>query len=226
MSRFKALIFDLDGTLLDSLADLAAAGNRMLERRGHRPHPQEAYRQFVGEGARHLVECALPEGTPPEEVEAALADFRADYSANAQVESSLYPGVEAMLRGLERLGLPKAILSNKPHEITVSCVGHFLQAFRFEPLFGHRPGRARKPDPESALEIARLMGVEPAEVLYLGDTAIDMRTAVAAGFYPLGVAWGFRPDELAPAGAQTIIDRPGELLDFLGDAVLERNLKT
>lgn len=218
MSYFEAVIFDLDGTLLDSLADLAAAGNRMLKRRGHPAHPQAAYRQFVGEGARHLVESALPQGVSPEEVEAALADFRADYGAHAQVESSLYPGINAMLEALERLGLPKAILSNKPHEITVACVGHFLQNFEFQPLFGHRSGKARKPDPQSALEMAQILGVHPARVLYLGDTAIDMLTARAAGFYPMGVSWGFRPQELAQSGAKTIIDRPEELIAFLEDS--------
>ncbi|MDT8446387.1 MAG: HAD family hydrolase [bacterium] len=215
MSRFKALIFDLDGTLLDSLEDLASATNRMLERQGFMPHPVAAYRQFVGEGARHLVISALPVGTSEAQIEVCLEDFRRDYEKNCHIDSGLYPGVEAMLGDLEQMGLPKGILSNKPHEITCDCVGHFLQNYSFAPLWGHREGKPRKPDPTSALEMAEQMGVDPVDVLYLGDTAIDMKTAVAAGFFPMGVSWGFRPSELIEAGARKVIDHPGELAEFL-----------
>lgn len=213
---FKAVIFDLDGTLVNSLDDLADSCNRTLAQAGYPTHPLAAYRQFVGEGAKHLITQALPkEVRGEEEVNRLLALFQRDYQTQAAVKTRPYEGVAALLDGLEALGTQKAILSNKPHVLTVQVVGHFLQAYSFHPVFGAREGVQRKPDPAGALEICRAWGLAPDQVLYLGDTAIDMKTATQAGCFPLGAAWGFRPEELKASGARAIVQSPLEVLELV-----------
>ncbi|OGH01004.1 MAG: hypothetical protein A2600_01055 [Candidatus Lambdaproteobacteria bacterium RIFOXYD1_FULL_56_27] len=213
---FKAVIFDLDGTLVNSLDDLAEACNRSLSKFGYPIHPLEAYKKFVGEGAKHLVTQALPPAARKEvEINRLLALFQQDYQTQAAVKTKPYEGVEALLAGLEALGTQKAILSNKPHLLTVQVVGHFLQSYSFHPVFGAREGVLRKPDPAGALEICRAWGLAPDQVLYLGDTAIDMKTATQAGCFPLGAAWGFRPEELNASGARAIVQSPLEVLELV-----------
>ena len=213
--NFDGVIFDLDGTLLDSLEDLAAATNRVLARHGLAVYPVAAYRGFVGEGARHLIQSALGGLAPMDQVEQLLADFQQDYQQNARIRSHIYPGIKPMLEQLALRKLKLGVLSNKPHLITQACVAHYLGEYPFNPVFGQTEGWPRKPDPKRALEIARLWAVEPSRILYVGDTAIDIKPARAAGFYPLGVRWGFRPEELLPAGAKEVIDQPQALLKLL-----------
>jgi phosphoglycolate phosphatase len=214
---FRALLFDLDGTLLDTLEDLAGSMNRVLARRGWPVHEADSFRYFVGDGARVLVLRALPEEHRDEaSIAACLADFREDYDRNWRVKTQPYAGVAEMLDELERRGLPKAVLSNKPHDFTTRCVSELLPRWRFEPVLGLRDDRAAKPDPGGALEIAGLLGISPEEFLYVGDTSIDMETAQAAGMHPVGVLWGFRPkEELERSGARTLLAHPMELLRWL-----------
>ena len=215
--EYKALIFDLDGTLLDTLDDLAACGNRTLSRLGCRPHPVAAYRLFVGDGLQTLVERMLPpEARSIATIDAAVQFFKEDYSVNWNVQTSMYKGIAEMLDELTAREYRLSILSNKPDAFTRVCVRAFLNAWTFEPLFGQRPGVPKKPHPAGAIEIAGAMQINPAEILYVGDSGTDMATAAGAGMDAVGVLWGFRQAaELRAAGARSLIQSPDQLLDLL-----------
>ncbi|NJN93606.1 MAG: HAD family hydrolase [Anaerolineales bacterium] len=214
---YQAVLFDLDGTLLDTLADLGNAMNRVLAARSLPVHPLEAYRYFVGEGARLLVTRTLPENRRDEAtIEACLAEFRADYDQNWQIETKPYPGVADMLDALTARGLKLAVLSNKPHDFSQRCVRDLLPRWSFNPVLGLRETVPRKPDPAGAFEIAACLNIPPANFLYLGDTATDMQTARAAGMFPVGALWGFRSaEELTENGAEVLIESPLDLLKLL-----------
>jgi phosphoglycolate phosphatase len=213
----RAVLFDLDGTLLDTLDDLADSMNAVLEAEGLPPHPVDAYRYFVGEGVETLVRRALPGGTHDGVVvERCVRAMRNEYAARMMNRTRPYKGVEALLDGLERWGVPKAVLSNKPDDSVRLLVNDLLGRWSFAAVRGAGAGFARKPDPAGALDIARALGVPPAEFVSLGDSGTDMRTARAAGMYPVGALWGFRGEaELRENGAQQVIAAPQELLSIL-----------
>jgi len=214
---FRAAMFDLDGTLLDTLDDLADSMNAVLERRGWPAHPRDAYRFFVGEGARLLVTRALPaERRGDAEVDAAFDEYRAEYGRRWNARSRPYDGIAEMLGALSVRGLRLAVLSNKPHAFTRKCVEHFFPGVRFDAVHGHRESTPPKPDPAAALAIARDLGVPPAAWLYLGDSGVDMETANRAGMFAAGVLWGFRPrEELERHGARALCARPADALALL-----------
>jgi phosphoglycolate phosphatase len=215
--RNHAVIFDLDGTLLDTLADIATAANTVLQRHGFATYPLEEYGRLVGSGVRVLFERALAdEHVSAETIARCDADFRAVYAEHWHDESQPYAGIAELLDELSARRLPMAVLSNKPHEFTVRCVEVLLPRWQFAAVLGQRPGVPIKPDPTAALEIARRLDVAPAECVYLGDTDVDMQTATRAGMHAIGVTWGFRPaDELRQSGAAALIDHPRELLTLL-----------
>ena len=211
----RAAIFDLDGTLADSLADIGGAVNRVLARRGLPTHPVSAYLRFIGDGAEKLIERALP-ADRGELRGAVLADYRAEYAAHLADETTLFPGIAEMLDGLCERRLTMAILSNKPDAPTKALSEKLLSRWPFKVIYGERAGIPRKPDPTSALEIARLLGVPPTDCAFVGDTPIDMRTARAAGMFGIGVLWGFRShEELAEAGAQASATHPRDVVAAL-----------
>lgn len=215
--RYQAVLFDLDGTLLDTLEDLATAANRVLAARGLPVHPVAAYRTFVGDGLPTLVERMLPAHLRATAMVAeAVAAFTEEYGRNWHERSAPYPGIEALLEQLTVAGVRLSILSNKPDGFTRLCVHRLLPRFHFEPLLGQRAGVPKKPDPAAALEIARRLELRPADILYVGDSGVDMRTARAAGMEPVGVLWGFRDQvELRQAGAHRLVARPEELLPIV-----------
>lgn len=215
--RYQAVLFDLDGTLLDTLDDLADAGNEALREMGLAEHPSEAYRSFVGSGLATLVERMLPEDRREPELRArAQAAFERIYSQGWHKRTAPYPGIAPLLDQLAAGGLAMAILSNKPDTFTRLCVERLLAPWRFDPVFGQRPGVARKPDPAGALEIAFRLKLDPGAILYVGDSGIDMHTARAAGMDSAGVLWGFRTEaELKEAGAGRLIASPEQLLPIL-----------
>ncbi len=210
---YKAVLFDLDGTLLDTLEDLANAGNRVLAARSLPVHPVAAYRYFVGDGIATLVERILPPShRTTEEIARTVTAFQCEYAKNWHVHSAPYAGIAAMLDALVAAGLRLAVLSNKPEDFTRLCVERLLAPWSFAPVFGQRPGVPKKPDPAGALAAARELRLTPEEILYVGDTSIDMRTARSAGMDPVGVLWGFRgAEELRSAGAARLIRDPAEL---------------
>lgn len=213
----KAVIFDLDGTLLDTLDDIADSANRVLRAAGLPEHPVDRYRYFVGEGLLRLVERILPaDRRSKDQVSSLVMAFREDYSRSWKVKTRLYEGIGELLDGLQQRGKKLGVFSNKPHEFTVICVREFLAAWTFAAVLGQQEGRPRKPDPAGALEAARMLGVKPGEVLYLGDTATDMQTATAAGMLPVGALWGFRTaGELRSSGARHLAASPTEVLDLV-----------
>lgn len=214
---YSAVIFDLDGTLLDTLADIAHTANSVLAELGFGQHPADAYRQFVGEGVRILFRKALPEEARSREMIDRCAEaFRSHYERHWKVHTRPYEGIRETLAKLKSLGLKMAVLSNKPDPFTKKCVDEYLGEFDFDLVLGQRDHVPRKPDPTAALQILDQLGVSGDACVYVGDTAIDMETAVRAGLYPVGVSWGFRPrPELEKAGAVRIIDSPQQLLEII-----------
>jgi phosphoglycolate phosphatase len=216
LMTFKAVIFDLDGTLLDTLKDIAYTLNKVLARHNYPVHTIDECRFLVGHGLRELVRKALPDGVAtPEIIDHHLKDLMALYSENWNVHSQPYPGIGHMLDKLSRLGIRKAILSNKADHFTRLCAEVLLKEWKFDAVMGHRDGIAPKPDPEGALLLCRMLETEPSEILYVGDSGIDMQTASRAGMYPLGVLWGFRPEtELVENGAKSLVSHPEEIIAF------------
>lgn len=214
---YRAVLFDLDGTLLDTLDDLGDSINRALIRLGCPTHGREAFRYFVGEGVRMLVERALPaDRRDPATVETMLQLYREEYRKGWNLKTCIYDGIPEMLDDLIVRKLALGVLSNKPHDMTAQCVEGYLARWPFAVVFGQREHVARKPDPQGALEAADVMGVKPSEVLYLGDTATDMDTARAAGMFAVGATWGFRPvEELLAHGAHAIVNHPRELASLI-----------
>jgi phosphoglycolate phosphatase len=211
------VIFDLDGTLLDTLEDLADSVNAVLAEQGFPVHPVESYRYFVGDGAAVLISRVLPEAHRDAAIQkTCLRRFREEYALRWKNKTLPYDGVLLMLAKMQKLGMKLAVLSNKPHDATEQCVRELLPGIRFDAVVGQVDGKPRKPDPAGALAIAQQLGVLPQEVLYLGDTATDMKTAVSAGMYPVGVLWGFRSaGELETNGARTLIARPEDAVELL-----------
>jgi phosphoglycolate phosphatase len=215
--EFKAVLFDLDGTLLDTLNDLADAGNRVLSDAGLPVHPVDSYRYFVGNGLATLILRILPEDMrSDEQVQHMGQAFREAYAMNWNANTKVYKGIATLLSVLQKDKRPMAILSNKPHDFTEICVREFLGEWTFAQVLGNREDLAKKPDPAGALEIAGKLSLAPSELIYVGDTDTDMRTAVAAGMYPVGVLWGFRTaGELEESGAARLVERPEEILELL-----------
>lgn len=210
-----AIVFDLDGTLIDSLRDIAEAANAALSDLGFPIHPPDCYRQFVGDGVRVLFERALPASDrEPTLVTECATGFARHYAQGWNRHTRLYPGIGEMLDLISRRGIRLAVLSNKPHPFTCQCVKHFLSAWNFEVVAGQKEGIPKKPDPAGAWAVAEQLGLDPALLAYVGDSSVDMQTARNAGLDPIGVSWGFRSrEELWRHGARVVIDEPRQLLD-------------
>jgi phosphoglycolate phosphatase len=214
---YRAIIFDLDGTLLDTLDDIANAANSVLAARGFPTHPNADYRAFIGEGVIKLMSRALPKThQDAATVQACVGAYVREYERTWNALTKPYPGVPEMLDALVIRGVKLAVLSNKPDHFTQRCVGELLARWSFAMVLGASDAFPRKPDPASAIETARRLGVAPAECLYVGDSGVDMQTARAAGIYAVGALWGFRgQEELRNDGAQLLIKMPSEVLDLM-----------
>jgi phosphoglycolate phosphatase len=214
---YRAVIFDLDGTLANTLEDIANAMNRTLVAFGYPTHSLDAYRLMVGKGLKNLATVCLPENARTESIiDECHARTVADYEEHYVVKSHLYDGIAELLDELSAKGIKMAILSNKADAITQKVCRVLLSRWKFDAILGMNEHFPRKPDPLAAHYIANCMGVVPAEVCYIGDSDVDMKTAIAAGFCPIGVAWGFRPEkELMDNGAHKIIRFPTELLSVI-----------
>jgi len=213
----KAVLFDLDGTLLDTLSDIGAAVNRVLAGKGFPAHELDVYRYFVGDGSAMLINRALPKEKRTDDViRTCLAAYLEDYGRNWNVMTKPYEGIPEMLDALNDRGLKMAILSNKNHELTKRCTKELLSNWNFEVVIGQRNGVPPKPDPAGALEVAKRLNLPPVDFLYMGDSGVDMKTAVASGMFPVGVLWGFRSmGELRDNGSLALINRPSEILGLL-----------
>jgi phosphoglycolate phosphatase len=215
--KFQAAIFDLDGTLLDTLADIADAMNAALEGMGFPVHETTAYRYLTGDGVRALAERSIPEKAKDEiTVAACIREFRSEYAGRWGKKTRSYPGIIGLLTELVRRRIKLSVLSNKLDEFTRQAVRDFLPGFEFSFIIGAKPDLPPKPDPAGALLIASGLRIPPADIIYLGDTGVDMQTAVRAGMFPVGALWGFRDEkELREHGARAVISSPRELLGFI-----------
>ncbi|MEO0446633.1 MAG: HAD family hydrolase, partial [Verrucomicrobiota bacterium] len=208
-----------DGTLLDSLQDLAESANEMLTERGFAAHPISDYRHFVGDGARTLMERILPPDAAVDSstVDECLQAYLARYDRRWDRNTCYYEGISDLLAQLHRQSTRLTVLSNKPHRFTLRCVESLCPlppTAKWDLVLGLRDGHPKKPDPLGALEILETMGVDRSEAAYFGDTDTDMKTAAAAGIHAIGVTWGFREEkELRAAGAKTILHHPTDLFD-------------
>lgn len=213
--RYKAILFDLDGTLLNTLNDIGNAVNRVLSRQHFPIHPIDAYRYFLGDGVKMLITRALAADKRHEPlIHRCMEEFTQEYARNWNRETTLYPGISEMLDMVQARGLKLAIFSNKPQEFTQYCADEFLSKWIFEVVLGHQASIPHKPDPTGALAIAHQIGMAPVSFLYLGDTGVDMQTACAAGMFPVGALWGFRSlAELEANGAKVVVHHP---LDVAG----------
>ena len=214
-AKFHAALFDLDGTLADSLADLANATNWALAQLGCPTHPMEEYRYLVGDGARTLCQRALP-ADQPDKIEETLRLMRQRYDQHCFDETRLYPGIPELVETHHQRGLRLAVLSNKPDDFTKRMIDRYFKPNPFLITRGSLAHVPLKPDPTAAINIAQELAVPVSECLYLGDTNTDMRTACSAGMFPIGVLWGFRDrEELVESGAQAIVSNPAEVLALL-----------
>jgi phosphoglycolate phosphatase len=214
---FEAVIFDLDGTLLDTLEDIANSVNKGLNSLGFPQHSKEAIKYFIGDGREVLALRSLPEKNRDEATVNRLVDLiNKEYFHHWADNTLPYPGVNDMLDTLQSRRIKMTILSNKPHEFTELSVNRLLKDWRFEIVAGAKPSMPNKPDPAAALEIAKKLGISPCQFIYLGDSDIDMKTALAAEMFPAGATWGFRTaEELKAAGARALVHHPIDLLKLL-----------
>ena len=212
---FQTVIFDLDGTILDTLEDLADAGNRLCERMGWPVHDTDEYRQLVGGGIRNLVTRLSPAGAEDPRLEEALSSFLADYGAHVQVKTAPYPGVVELLTAAKAAGVRLAVLSNKADHLCAQLAAHSFPGI-FDVVRGKVEGVPVKPDPTSLRLVMAQLNADPATTLYVGDSDVDMFTAKNGGLVSCGVTWGFRGRrELAAAGADHLADAAEELLALI-----------
>lgn len=210
----RGLIFDLDGTLVDSLAGIAGSLNRALASSGLPTHSLLAVRAFIGNGAKILVQRAVPTGSDEALVAEVEAAFKEDYALRWPDGTFPYSGILSLLEQLQRAGYPLAVLSNKPHEFATEIVSRLFPETHFTTVLGQRAGVAHKPDPAGALEISRIIGMKPDNCTLIGDSTVDIQTAHNAGMESVAVTWGFHDfDDLLAAKPGTIVTSPAELLD-------------
>jgi len=214
--KFKAVIFDLDGTLLDTIEDLTDSMNTVLAGLELPLHSVSEFKKLVGKGMRNLVVSSLPESMQTDEiVDRCYNSMFETYGNRWDVKTRPYDGIPELLDSLTEKNIHLAILSNKIDKITQLIVQKYFPGWKFDAVFGERPGVPRKPDPAALNEIIQIMQLEPAEIICLGDSGSDMEAAIKAGAYPVGALWGFRDaDELLSHGAKIMIKKPGELLEL------------
>ncbi len=221
VSEIKGVIFDLDGTLLNTLDDIAEAMNFALNRMGLATHPVDDYRLFIGEGVDMLVRRAVAPVTDEKIIGRCRDEFQKRYSINWNRKTAPYESVESMLNELEASRVFLAVLSNKPHAMTTEIIRYFFAERHFTVCIGNGIF-PRKPDPSAALYIASVMGVNPSDCLYVGDSGTDIDTANAAGMPSVGVLWGFRGErELREKGACWIVERPEKIVRIVRNSCLK-----
>lgn len=214
---YQACIFDLDGTLLDTVESLAYSGNRMLAHFGYPPLPVKNYNYYAGEGAGMLVRRCLRDSgdTGLTLYEEAEPLYRQIFAEDPYYKLKHFPGVREVVDALKEKGMKVAVFSNKPHNQAMEVIEKMFGKGYFDHIQGQMTGIPRKPSPEGALHIAKLFGAEPGECLYVGDTWTDMETGKRAEMFTVGVTWGFRPEEeLREYHADAVIHEPKELLSI------------
>ena len=211
----KTVIFDLDGTLLDSIEDIASSMNKVLESLQLPTHKIEDYKHFVGGGVDILVENAL-NNQSKEIKDEVIKRFKIEYDGKLHSKTLPYDGIYELLDELKKLDINLAVLSNKPHEFTVSYVNHFFKDYDFKEVHGQKEDVPKKPDPKAAIDIVKCLDSSCEKSYFIGDTKIDMQTAKSANMTAIGVLWGFRDEkELRDFGADFIVSNPLEILKII-----------
>lgn len=214
--QITSIIFDLDGTLLDTLKGLADTTNKVMQQHNFPTHSINEYKTYIGNGLVKLVERSVPENTPQDTVEQCCADFGEIYKESWRDGCCPYQGIDDMLAAIHDGGISLAVLSNKPHEFTKLFVAHFFPKIKFKAVYGQRPGYDKKPEPGVALEIAKIMSTMPENILFVGDSGVDIQTGKNANMQTAAVSWGFRPlEELEANNPDIIINHPTELLNHV-----------
>lgn len=210
----KACIFDCDGTLLDTLVSIASNANKALKDYGFQEIPTEEYKHMVGDGARVLIQRCLRRAGDLEclQFEPVYQRYREYFKEGCLYRVIPYEGIQDLIEELKTRGIRRAVLSNKPHEQTLSVISATFDEGDFDVVLGLKKDGKKKPDPAGALEIAGILGVKPEECLYIGDTDTDMQTGNGAGMHTVGVLWGFRDrEELEKNHGEFIVERPCEI---------------
>lgn len=219
---FKAVIFDLDGTILNTLDDLADSANHVLASHGYPVHPTEQYKTFVGNGIPKLIENILPSGLSPDKFQITLNEFQHYYDLHKEDKTSPYTGIIEMLETLKHNGLKTCVLSNKQHDLSVKIVTHYFGNEVFDIIQGKSEQFPTKPDPASCNYLISKLNIDKRDILYVGDSNVDMQTGKNAGLKKCGVSWGFRSvEELTAAGADYIAHTPQDILEIALGQVVE-----
>ncbi len=212
----KAIIFDLDGTLLDTMADLAWATNTAMERLGLPARPVENYREYIGYGATNMMRSACPEGTSEETVQAVLAEYLKCYPEHCTVDTAFYPGIPELLDTLAGKGYTLGIISNKDEFLVQKVADHYLQPWDFKILWGNNGTRPIKPALDAGYLVCETLGMEPKDIVFVGDGDTDIQFGTAMGFNTIGCTWGYRDGAiLKKLGAHHLVDVPQEIETLL-----------
>lgn len=212
----KGVIFDLDGTLIDSVADICAFANRMLEKYGFPTHTLDKYIDWIGDGARKLIERACPSDIDAETFESLFAEYLLIYEQDTHTESDLYEGIPELLDRLNSKEIPIAILTNKPHKVMLKTVESYFDKWDFITVQGQEDGKPKKPDPAGALAIAEMMKLKPKELAFIGDSAVDVKTGNAAGMTSICTSKGYETlENIKAAKPDYLIEEHKELLEIL-----------
>lgn len=214
--KFKGIIFDLDGTLIDSVADICLFSNKVLAKYGYPTHPLSCYIDWIGDGARKLIERAVPAGLDSNTFDTLYSEYLEVYELEEHTESVLYDGISDLLDKLNADGTPIAILTNKPHKVMLKTVECYFTKWNFVALEGQQDSKPRKPDPSVALEIAQLMQLKPEDIAFVGDSAVDVNTGNSAGMTSICVTAGYETlQNIIDAKPDIMLDTHKELLSIL-----------
>lgn len=217
--KYKLLVFDLDGTLVNSLTDLAVSVNEGLKKAGLKPHEVEKYKKFVGNGREKLIDRAMGESCKDERLRNIVKDtFDTFYKEHCNDNTTSYNGCEKLLSELKKTGVKTAVLSNKPDEFVSGILSKIYPGHKFDSAWGKKPGYSVKPDPEALNAILKELKIKKSECLYIGDSDVDIFTAKNAGVDMLGVDWGFcERKELIDAGAEFVASSADEILEYINE---------
>ena len=214
--NIKAIIFDLDGTLIDSIPDIADAANQLMVNHNYPIHDTSSYVKWIGHGALKLLKRAVPDNIDDAYLKKLLSEYLEIHTGNCTNKTSLYPGINKILDYLNEQNISISILTNKPHALTLKVFEHYLKKWKFDFVLGQMQDYPKKPDPGRAFEIADKLKCQTQEMMFVGDSDTDMKTGTAAGMIPLGVTWGYGTESsILGAGAKYLMNNTKELLEFI-----------